>query len=137
MLLINCQDSNIPKKPDNLISKNQMSEILHDVYLLNAARGINKKAMEKYGILPLEYIYKKYKIDSLQFALSNDYYSYDAKTYESIIENVKQKLEAEKVINDALSLKEDKTRDSLKEIRLKEAKLDTTDKKKKIRFKDQ
>ena len=134
--LINCQDSNAPKKPDNLISKNQMSDILYDVFLLNAAKGINKMALENHGVLPQEYVYKKYKIDSLQFAMSNNYYAYDSKTYEDIIERVKHKLEFEKKINDSLSLKEDKKKDSLFQVKLRERKADTSAKKMKIRFKD-
>ncbi|MEO6347897.1 MAG: DUF4296 domain-containing protein [Aquaticitalea sp.] len=136
ILLINCHDSNKPKKPENLISKDKMSDILYDVYLLNAAKGINKRVLENNGILPQEYVYKKYNIDSLQFELSNDYYSYDTKIYEEIIEKVKQKLEAEKMINDALSLKEDKTKDSIYKVKLKEKKSDTSLKKLKVQDKN-
>ncbi len=91
---------------------------MYDVFLLNAAKGINKKILEKNGISPQEYVYKKHNIDSLQFALSNNYYSYDTKTYEKIMENVKIKIEADKVIVDALSAKEKKTTDSLNKIRI-------------------
>lgn len=136
ILLINCQGSGRPKKPDNLISKDQMSAILYDVFLLNAAKGINKRALENHGILPQEYVYKKYNIDSLQFALSNAYYAYDTKTYEDIVEKVKQKLETQKEFNDALIIKEDKKRDSLRQINLKNAKSEPIEKKLKIRVKD-
>ena len=91
-----------------------MSEIIYDVFLLNAAKGINKRILEKNGILPQDYVYKKYNIDSLQFAVSNDYYSYDTETYEAIMRKVKLKIEFEKKLNDSINEKEEKTKDSLR-----------------------
>ncbi len=113
VLLLGCNSSDKPSKPDGLISKEKMSDILYDVFLLNAAKGINKKVLERNGISPQEYVYEKHNIDSLQFALSNNYYSYDAKTYEAIMTKVKDKIEAERIVVDALIEKEKKTRDSL------------------------
>ncbi|MEZ4801187.1 MAG: DUF4296 domain-containing protein [Gelidibacter sp.] len=126
MVLCGCADSDRPKKPDNLISKDKMSDILYDVFLLNAAKGINKRALENKGVLPQDYVYKKHHIDSLQFAQSNDYYSYDTKVYEAIMEKVKLKIVSEKKKYEALNEKEEKTRDSLKVEEEKAAKLDTT-----------
>ena len=94
-LLFGC-GSDRPEKPDNLIPKEKMSEIIYDVFVLNAAKGINKRILEQRGVFPQDYVYKKYHIDSLQFALSNDYYSYDTKTYEDIMAQVKQKIPTEK-----------------------------------------
>lgn len=135
ILLWNCQNSGRPQKPDNLISKDQMADILYDVFLLNAAKGVNKRLLENHGIMPEAFVYKKYKIDSLQFALSNDYYSYDTSVYESIIENVKIKLEVEKKSNDELILKEDRVRDSVRKSNVEKAKLDKNYSKQKIKVK--
>ncbi len=119
ILIIGCGDSDRPTKPDNLISKEKMSDIIYDVFLLNAAKGVNKVVLEKNGILPQEYVFQKYNIDSLQFALSNDYYSYDTQVYEGIMEKVKLKIEQEKKINDSINSKEEKTKDSLRSARVK------------------
>lgn len=113
ILVIGCNGSDRPSKPDNLIPKEKMSDIIYDVFIMNAAKGINKRILEQNGIFPQAYVYEKYKIDSLQFASSNDYYSYDIKTYEDIIEEVKQKIEVEQTKNEVLILKEEKKQDSL------------------------
>lgn len=125
ILLVACSGSDRPAKPDNLISENKMSDVIYDIFVMNAAKGINKSILENNGIMPQEYVYKKHNIDSLQFAKSNDYYSYDTKTYEIIIDKVKQKLEAEKAKNEVISLKEDKTKDSLFKIKVKSKKADS------------
>lgn len=124
ILLFGCGGTDRPPKPDNLISKEKMPEIIYDVFLLNAAKGINKRILEKNGILPQEYVYKKHNIDSLQFAQSNDYYSYDTKTYEGIMNKVKQKIEVEKAKNDSINSKEEKIKDSINAAKI-EKKLDT------------
>lgn len=113
LLLVACGDSNRPPKPDNLIPEETMSEVMYDVFVLNAAKGINKKILETNGILPESYVFDKYNIDSLQFAKSNDYYSYDPETYEGIIERVKVRLELAKNLNDSMDVIEKKLKDSL------------------------
>src|SRR5210317_2241798 len=82
-----------PKKPDNLIPEDKMVEIMYDVFLLNSAKGVNKIKLEENGVLPENYIFEKYQIDSLQFANSNNYYAYETKTYESILNRIKDKIE--------------------------------------------
>lgn len=144
MLILGCVDSDRPSKPDNLIPKETMSDILYDVFLLNAAKGINKRILEQNGVFPREYVYQKYKIDSLQFAKSNAYYSYDTKTYEGIMQRVKQKIEYQKKKNDSINMREEKARDSIKAKKAKlrdslpnllepELQVDTTSRKKKHR----
>ena len=125
LLLLACNGNDRPPKPDNLISENKMSDILYDVFVLNSAKGMNKKLLENNGIFPQDYVYKKHNIDSLQFAKSNEYYAYDVKTYEAIIDKVKQRIEKEKEIYDAIVLKEQKTKDSINETKSK-AKLQDT-----------
>ncbi|MCK7589158.1 DUF4296 domain-containing protein [Subsaxibacter sp. CAU 1640] len=115
--MVSCGDSDRPAKPDNLIPQETMSNIIYDVFLLNAAKGINKQVLEKNNVLPQDYVYKKYSIDSLQFALSNEYYSYDTKTYETIMDRVKSRLEFEKKKNDSIGEIERKTKDSLDRIK--------------------
>jgi len=80
------------EKPKNLIDKDKMVDVLYDLSLLEAIKtqnvggGIsNKKANE--------YIYKKYKIDSVQLAQSNKYYASDVEEYKKIFEKVKAKLD--------------------------------------------
>ncbi|MGB0981925.1 MAG: DUF4296 domain-containing protein [Winogradskyella sp.] len=85
-----------PKKPDHLISKATMEALLYDLYVLNAAKNVNKKLLETNGLLTDAYILEKYNIDSLQFAENNRYYAYNTTEYLDIIDNIKAKLEKEK-----------------------------------------
>ncbi|MGB1309376.1 MAG: DUF4296 domain-containing protein, partial [Oceanihabitans sp.] len=80
-LVFSCKHTNTPEKPENLIPKDKMVNILIDMSLFNAAKGVNKKMVENNGIVLEEYIYKKHNIDSLQFAESNTYYAYNIETY--------------------------------------------------------
>lgn len=101
-LIIACTDKEKLKKPDNLISKENMELILYDLYIINAAKGVNKKILESKGLVPETYVLNKHKIDSLQFAESNSYYAFDNEEYRGIIEKVKARLEKEKKEFEAL-----------------------------------
>ena len=105
-----------------------MIDILTDISLVNAARSIDKKLLEENGINVEDYVFKKYSIDSIQFANSSNYYAYDVKKYEDIYTQVKNRLEqqkanfeelkkTEKEKKDSLRNAERKIRDSLKQIK--------------------
>ncbi len=114
-LVISCKNNTIekPKKPSNLIAKDKMVEIIYDISLFTAAKGVNKYLIESAGILPENYIYNKYNIDSLQFALSNEFYAYNLKTYEDIYNSVKIKLEKDKNHFNTIIEAEKKVKDSI------------------------
>ncbi|WP_452224933.1 DUF4296 domain-containing protein [Lacinutrix chionoecetis] len=92
LVLSACYKVEKPEKPKNLISKDKMVNILVDMAVLSAAKGVNKSKLEQNGILPTEYIYKKNNIDSATFAESNTYYAFDIKTYDAIYARVKDSL---------------------------------------------
>jgi hypothetical protein len=121
-LIISCKNNNIerPKKPNNLISKDKMIEIIYDISIINSAKGVNKKLIENKGISPEDYIYKRHNIDSLQFALSNEYYAFNLKTYEAIYNSVKEKLEKDKKHFQAIIKAEQKIKDSINKVKRKE-----------------
>ncbi len=73
--------------PDNLIAEEKMVDILYDMSLISVSKGINKRILENNGMKPKKYILKKYNIDSLQFVLSNEYYSKDLERYLKIYEH--------------------------------------------------
>lgn len=85
-----------PPKPKNLISKDKMVDVLYDVTLMNAAKGSKRNEIERLGINPEKFIFDKYQIDSLQFALSHAYYAFDIQGYDAMLETVQQRLEARK-----------------------------------------
>lgn len=92
LLLSACYGNKKPSKPENLISKKDMVNILMDIKIMASAAGNNKAILDENGIYQEDYIYKKYNIDSLQFALSNEYYSYYMVEYESIYAKVQDSL---------------------------------------------
>ncbi len=91
ILIFGCKESAI-EKPSNLIEKDKMVDILYDISLLESVRSQNIKG----GISSSEinqFIFKKYKIDSIQFVSSNKYYASDVEGYKKMFEKVKGKLE--------------------------------------------
>lgn len=106
-LVLGCNNSlnQEPIPPENLISKEKMIDIIYDMTLINVAKGVNKSILENNGIIPEQYLFNKYSIDSILFAKSNEYYSYDLKTYQTIYDKVKIKLEKNKnIINDSIDI---------------------------------
>ena len=87
-LVLGCKNSlnQEPIPPENLISKEKMIDIIYDMTLINVAKGVNKSILENNGIIPEQYLFNKHSIDSILFAKSNEYYSYDLKTYQTIYE---------------------------------------------------
>ncbi|MEM9679545.1 MAG: DUF4296 domain-containing protein [Bacteroidota bacterium] len=97
LVFYGCEDK---QRPENLISEEQMSDILYDMFIVNSAKGVNRRLLEINGVKPETYILEKHNIDSLQFATSNEYYAKNFEQYRSIINKVKSKIEAQKVIYD-------------------------------------
>ena len=121
-LVLSCNNNNInkPEKPDNLISKNKMVEVIYDMSLISSAKGVNKKILESKGIVPEDYVFKKHNIDSLQFALSNEYYAYNFKIYEDIYNKVRIKLNKDKTDFNTIVEEEQKVKDSINKSKRKE-----------------
>ena len=101
--------------PDNLISEEEMINILYDMSLISVSKGINKRILENNGMKPKKYILKKYDIDSLQFVTSNEYYSKDLERYLSIYEEVLNKLEVNRefIIDSIENYKKERAKRSL------------------------
>lgn len=116
ILLIGCQDIQKTPKPDDLISREKMVDVLTEISLLHGARSYNKNLLEEKGIEPTRYIYEKYDIDSLQLVRSNDYYAENYGVYQEIYSEVKARLETLRVEYDSLREKEERRKDSLREL---------------------
>lgn len=81
------------EKPEDLIAKEEMTDILFDIALLQAARSTNGSILENNGVEIMPMIYKKYGIDSTQFVQSDLYYASVPLVYQSIYENVESRIE--------------------------------------------
>ena len=105
VLLISCQDG-VVNKPDRLIERDKMVDVIYDLALLDGIKS--RDPLNLQGVYPNEFIYKKYKIDSLQFAKSNQYYASDIRKYKKIYEEVGVRIENNKAYVDTLISKEKK-----------------------------
>jgi hypothetical protein len=118
LLVINVScEKDLVAKPDNLIDKKVMGDILYDMSILEALKYNNPNSLFENGINPKTYIFKKYKIDSLQFAKSNAYYAADYREYKEMFDSLNSRLIKEKASVDLKIKKEQK-----KEVALKKAK---------------
>ena len=95
LTLLGCKDD-LVKKPDVLIEKSKMMDIMYDLALLEAIKYQNPAVLDSNQIRPKQYIYKKYKIDSLQLAQNNVYYAADYKSYKIMFEAVVKRIANEK-----------------------------------------
>ncbi|MGX7667559.1 DUF4296 domain-containing protein [Flavobacterium pedocola] len=91
MLLFSCADKAM-EKPDNLIEKDVMIDILFDIVVLQAAESTNAAQFAQKGLKPNEFIYGKYKIDSVTFAKSNRYYASDPHNYQKMFAKVSERI---------------------------------------------
>lgn len=102
-LLVSCKDTAIPE-PKKLIEKDVMIDILFDIAIIEAIKISHPYSLQDKGVDTKTYIYKKYKIDSVQFAKSDKYYAANAKQYGKMYQKVMDRI------------KEQKTKDSLAQI---------------------
>lgn len=103
LFLASC-NHNAVEKPENLIEEEVMTNILYDLSIMEAMKSQNPYAPQNQSINPKEYIFKKYKIDSLQFATSNRYYVSQIEEYKKMYDRVNERLEKEKKAADSLVL---------------------------------
>lgn len=115
-LVSGCQDVDKTRKPEDLIPKEKMVDVITEIALLHGARSYNKNLLEEKGIDPSRYIYEKFSIDSLQFARSNDYYAANVKQYHEIYLEVKERLELLEDQYDSIREREERRRDSIREL---------------------
>lgn len=108
-----CQNISQPEKPKDLIPKDKMVDILIDTYLANAARSLDNKTIIANGVKMDSMIYKKFGIDSLQFARSNAFYAADVNSYMDIFKKVETRLDVKQKKMDSLWERKRDIRDSI------------------------
>jgi hypothetical protein len=90
------------KKPKDLISQSTMEDILYDLAIVDGARIADPQGLAEAGLSQQSFIFEKYKIDSLQFAESNSYYTSNIDDYLLMYERILKKIETEKTLLDTL-----------------------------------
>ena len=103
LLLFNCQMNEKYTDKSDIISEKKMINIIYDMALINVSKGINKRILENNGMKPQTYILKKYKIDSMLFVRSNNFYAKYLDKYLYIYDQVLKKLEKNRqLISDSI-----------------------------------
>jgi len=111
LLFLGCAQE-LVEKPKNLIPKEKMVDILHDLSLLNATRSTLGARMEETGVEVMEFLYARYDIDSLQFVQSDLYYASRPMEYQALFTQVDARLDAR---TKALEQAAEKRNDSIRE----------------------
>ncbi|RXR35411.1 DUF4296 domain-containing protein [Flavobacterium piscinae] len=131
--MFSCNQENI-KKPNKLIEEEMMIDIIYDISILEAINSVNPGKLDEYQIDSRQYIFKKYKIDSIQFAENSAYYASDLKKFKKMYEKVENRIVENKKLADCLRIKNQEvinkaaielrtlSKDSLKKTIKKEAK---------------
>lgn len=115
IMLFSCAEK-VVEEPENLISKEKMTEILHDLAILNAAKSGAARKFKDSGVDVMEFLYKKYDIDSTQFSESDLYYASLPLEYQSIYKNVEKRIQVQKDTMEAIGKRRN---DSVREANLK------------------
>ncbi|WP_281323171.1 DUF4296 domain-containing protein [Flavobacterium aestivum] len=119
LVLFSSCNKDLVEKPNNLIDKGTMIDIMYDMSLLNALKYQNSNTLYSNNINPKTYVYKKYKIDSLQFVKSNAYYAADYGEYKKMFDALNDRLKKEKAKADSMIKKEQKKADALRKTKAK------------------
>ena len=106
-LVVSCKKQ-LVKEPKRLIEKEKMVDIMYDLSLLEALRYQNPASIDSMDADPTKFVFKKYKVDSLQFSQSNKYYAADYETYKEIFDSINVRIEKQKKIADSLIKIEEK-----------------------------
>ncbi|WP_209401794.1 DUF4296 domain-containing protein [Pseudozobellia sp. WGM2] len=121
LCLCSCNEK-LLEKPDGLIAKDKMVQVLKDVAIINAAKTTNISVLRDNNVEPMTYVFEKHGIDSLQFAESDRYYASLPGEYQDIYKKVEAILENEQNVFKEAKAEQDSLRRLEMEQKQKEAK---------------
>ncbi len=88
-----CTSNTILKKPKNLIPKEEMVDLLTDIFIANGAMSVKNMNLQR-NVNYFPFIFEKYKIDTTRFKESNYYYTSRIDDYDEILGEVDKRLKA-------------------------------------------
>ena len=94
-LVLSCGNQ-LMEAPEDLISKEKMADILYDIALINSIDNSHPQVLESKNIKVMDFVFKKYGIDSTQFVQSDRYYASVPVLYEEIYAAVEDRLERQR-----------------------------------------
>ena len=117
ILLFSCKDKVDYEKPEGLIGKAKMTDLLFDMHMAVGTSNIQNVNLEKNRNY-MSLVHQKHGIDSTQFAVSNLYYTAHIQEYEEIFEEVERRIQALKDImeplGDSITNFSDKARETVR-----------------------
>lgn len=114
ILFTSCQKVDKIEKPKHLLSKSEMKNLVYDMLLLDAASGVNENKLKELNVDMLEFLSKKYDIDSSDLEQNIMYYNLQYNESIEIYEYAKDSIERLKNAYDSIS----KAVDSIKKLEL-------------------
>lgn len=109
LVMFGCGQDTGVEKPEKLLSEQEMTDILYDISLLQAIRSHSQKTLDSNKVSGKNYIFKKYKTDSLTFANNHKYYASKLDVYEKIQKKVLERIRKEKAPLDEAAKKKNTT----------------------------
>lgn len=106
VLLVSCKEKPV-EKPEKLIDKEIMEDILYDLAILQASVNYKTKIISN-SIDVNTYIYEKYEIDSITLVQNQRFYASDVKAFKKMYKNISERIKTEEDLADSLSKKENK-----------------------------
>lgn len=107
LLLNSCKDESV--KPSPFLSEDTMVDMLYDLSLLTAIEGVSAYYSDTIDKIEVRSILNKYEIDSLAYVQNNEYYmGLEGGVYLAMQNEVKRRLEEQKVLVDTLVSQKDK-----------------------------
>ena len=91
LAFLGCDSKVNYEKPENLIPKKQMTDLLYEMHLAIGTSNVQNVKYEKNRNY-MSLVYEKFGIDSVRFATSNIYYTSNIDEYEEIFEAVQERL---------------------------------------------
>jgi len=96
LLLFSCGEQ-AAEKPKDHLPEDKMVNMLYDITMLQAINSFKPQVLDSNKVEAKNYIYKKYKTDSLTFAQSHTYYASDLEVYGEMQRKVADRIEKDKV----------------------------------------
>ena len=116
-IIISCTDKVNYEKPQDLIGKEEMIDLLYDMHIAVGTSNVKNVHLERNRNY-MSLVHQKHGIDSTQFAVSNLYYTAHIQEYEEIFEEVERRIQALKDImepqGDSITNFSDKARETVR-----------------------
>lgn len=114
--MVACQKVDKPPKPKPLLEQSKMVELIADLIVLDASMSVNSKNLSDINLVPSQFIFQKYKLDSAQIAANLRYYNEDITINKEIYLQAKARVETMKKNYDSIKT----LKDSLRRIEIEE-----------------